>query len=65
MPRFNFGRPFVVEKSDFQIANFPFLRIFAKIDDFSIISHGYNFYGRGLCFWIMTLYIHDKAPVKK
>ena len=39
--------------------------IFARIDDFSIISQGYNFYGRGLCFWILTLYIHDKAPVKK
>ena len=42
-PQFNFGRPFVDEESDFYMANFQFLRIFAQIDDFSIISQGYNF----------------------
>ena len=35
LPRFNFGGPFLDEKSDFQIANFQHFRIFARIDDFS------------------------------
>ena len=43
LPRFNFGGPFLDEKSDFQIANFQHFRIFAKIDDFLKISQGYNF----------------------
>ena len=43
MPRFNFGGPFFGEKSDFQIANFESFMIFAKIDDFSKNSQGYNF----------------------
>ena len=43
LPRINFGVRFLDEKSDFQIANFQHFRIFAKIDDFSKISQGYNF----------------------
>ena len=43
LPLFNFGGPFLDEKSDFQKANFQHFRIFAKIDDFSNISQGYNF----------------------
>ena len=43
LPRFNFGGPFLDEKSDFQIANFQHFRIFARIDDFSKNSQGYNF----------------------
>ena len=42
LPRFNLGGPFLDEKSDFQIANFQNFRIFAKIEDFSKISQGYN-----------------------
>ena len=34
---------FLDEKSDFQKANFQHFRIFARIDDFSKISQGYNF----------------------
>ena len=43
LPRFDFGGHFLDEKSDFQIVNFQHFRIFAKIDDFSKKSQGYNF----------------------
>ena len=43
LPRFNFGGPFLDERSDFQIANFQHFKIFVKINDFSKISQGYNF----------------------
>ena len=26
---------------------------------------GYNVKGRGLCFWMLVLFIQDKIPVKK
>ena len=55
VPWFNFGGPFFDEKSDFQIANFRFFRIFAEIADFSKYSENYNFSGRDLCFWILNL----------
>ena len=42
IPRFNFGGPFLDEKFDFQIANFQDFGIFARIDDFSKNSQGYN-----------------------
>ena len=50
LPWFNFGGPFLDEKSDFQIANFQPLRIFAKIDNISKISQGYNFKVEGCVF---------------
>ena len=43
LPRFIFGKTFLDEKSDFQIVNFQRFRIFARIDDFSKNSQGYNF----------------------
>ena len=55
VPWFNFGGPFFDEKSDFQIANFRFFRIFAEIADFSKYSENYSFSGRDLCFWILNL----------
>ena len=39
----NLAGPLLDEKSDLSIANFQSFRIFAKIDDFSKISQGYNF----------------------
>ena len=33
--------------------------------DFSKNSEGFNFKGRGLCFWILVLFIQDKIPVLK
>ena len=42
LPRVNFSGPFLDEKSDFQIVNFQYFRIFAKIDDLSEISQDYN-----------------------
>ena len=55
VPWFNFGGPFFDEKSDFQIANFRFFRIFAEIADFSKYYENYSFLGRDLCFWILNL----------
>ena len=43
---------FLDEKCDFQTANFQHFSIFAKIDDFSKKSQGYNF--EVLCFWILA-----------
>ena len=43
VPWFNFGGPFLDEKSDFQIANFRFFWIFAEIADFSKYSENYSF----------------------
>ena len=57
MPRFNFDKPFLDEKSDFEILNFQSFGNFAKIDDFSKNSQGFNIQGRGLCFCILTIYI--------
>jgi len=37
----------------------------AKNIDFSKNSEGFNLKGRGLCFWILALYIQDKIPVLK
>ena len=46
---------FFDKKSDFQIANFRFFRIFAEIADFSKCSENYSFLGRDLCLWILNL----------
>ena len=45
VPQFNFDKPFLDEKSDFEIANFQFLR-------------------KRAVFWILTIYIKEKTPVK-
>ena len=52
---FNFGGPFIDEKSDFQIAKFCFFQIFAEIADFSKYSENYNFSGKDLWLWILNL----------
>ena len=31
--------------------------------NFSKTFEGYNFTGKGMCFWILVLYIQDKIPV--
>ena len=63
--RFNFGGPFLDDKSDFLITNFQFCWILAKNINFSKSSDGLNFNDRGLWFWILVLYIQDKIPVEK
>ena len=50
LPRFNFGGPFLDEKSDFQIANFQHFRIFARIDDFQKILRATTFEVEGCAF---------------
>ena len=61
-PRFNFGGPFLDEKSDFQIFNIlgflPKLIIFQKFLRVTIFKE------EG-CFWILALNIQEKTPVKK
>ena len=65
VPRFNFGGLFSYKKLGFQIANVQKNLIFAKKNYFSKKSQGYSFQGRGLCFYIQTLYIKGKNPVCK
>ena len=65
VPRFNFGGLFFDKKFDDQIAKIQKNSIFAKNNDFSKISQGYSFQGRGLYFLILTLYIQGKNSVKK
>ena len=52
VPRFNFGGPLFDEKSDFQIANFRFFRIFAEIADFSKYYENYSFSDG---YWLLVI----------
>ena len=65
MLQLNFGGPFLDEKADFQIANSQHFRIFARIDDFSKISLGYNFKVEGCAFGFWPLTSKTRHLLKK
>ena len=65
VPRFNSDGPRKSAVSHFQIAKFWDEWFSSSGSDFLFGSRTYNFKGRGLCFWILALFIQDKIPVLK
>ena len=65
VPRFNFGGPFLDDKSDFQIANFQHFRIFAKINNFQKFPRATIFKVEGCAFGFWPLTSKTRPLLKK